>query len=865
MKDLQTKKASSFISNFFNLKLKIQMTILLSVLVTFFMIAGFLTDRSLSRVMVNGEAYKSIISTKDLEADILPPPAYLLESWQVALEMVAIKNQPLQPLIIKGNKLSKDFNDRLNYWESTTKNPEMHEVIEKKLRPTGEEFLRIRDNVFIPAVRSGDAKSIDAALSKLETAYLKHRDAVDELVTLSDQDAKNTEAGVAAMMSKEKIDSLLITVAVFALTLIGMFTIVSNVTRQLGGEASQALKTAKGISKGNFETDSNQKNQSADSVIGSLAVASQKLVEIDYAMAKMEEDHKKGNIDSYIDISKFEGAYREIAVGINRMASNYVDIITKSTECINYLAKGDFEKELEKFPGKLSLVNDGVEGLRFNIKSLIKDLQFMSDEHTKGNISVMMDPDKFDGDYRLVAIGVNEMVAEYIDENKTVMNCVAQFGNGDFSATIKEYPGEKAFINKSIKKISSSLSSIIESVKWVSAEHEKGNIDMDLHAHLFKGDFSRLAQSVNAMMAGLIEMNQKSMAVVKAFGEGDFNAPLEQFNGKKVFINEIIEKVRSNLKALNEDAQMLSKAARDGQVNVRADANRHQGDFRKIVEGVNQTLQTIVDPIIVVKMSADAINTAAKEISKGNADLSRRTEDQASSLEKTAASMEELASTVQQNAENAKQANQLAMAASGIAIKGGEVVGKVVNTMSIINESARKIEDIISVIDGIAFQTNILALNAAVEAARAGEQGRGFAVVAGEVRSLAQRSANAAKEIKDLISDSVNKTSEGTALVENAGKTMEEVVNSVKRVTDIIGEIAAASIEQSSGINQVNEAVTRMDDVTQQNTALVEEAAAAAESLMEQAEQLFETVNVFNLDGSANNSFDPINAKAVNY
>ncbi len=865
MKDLQTKKASSFISNFFNLKLKIQMTILLSVLVTFFMIAGFLTDRSLSRVMVNGEAYKSIISTKDLEADILPPPAYLLESWQVALEMVAIKNQPLQPLIIKGNKLSKDFNDRLNYWESTTKNPEMHEVIEKKLRPTGEEFLRIRDNVFIPAVRSGDAKSIDAALSKLETAYLKHRDAVDELVTLSDQDAKNTEAGVAAMMSKEKIDSLLITVAVFALTLIGMFTIVSNVTRQLGGEASQALKTAKGISKGNFETDSNQKNQSADSVIGSLAVASQKLVEIDYAMAKMEEDHKKGNIDSYIDISKFEGAYREIAVGINRMASNYVDIITKSTECINYLAKGDFEKELEKFPGKLSLVNDGVEGLRFNIKSLIKDLQFMSDEHTKGNISVMMDPDKFDGDYRLVAIGVNEMVAEYIDENKTVMNCVEQFGNGDFSATIKEYPGEKAFINKSIKKISSSLSSIIESVKWVSAEHEKGNIDMDLHAHLFKGDFSRLAQSVNAMMAGLIEMNQKSMAVVKAFGEGDFNAPLEQFNGKKVFINEIIEKVRSNLKALNEDAQMLSKAARDGQVNVRADANRHQGDFRKIVEGVNQTLQTIVDPIIVVKMSADAINTAAKEISKGNADLSRRTEDQASSLEKTAASMEELASTVQQNAENAKQANQLAMAASGIAIKGGEVVGKVVNTMSIINESARKIEDIISVIDGIAFQTNILALNAAVEAARAGEQGRGFAVVAGEVRSLAQRSANAAKEIKDLISDSVNKTSEGTALVENAGKTMEEVVNSVKRVTDIIGEIAAASIEQSSGINQVNEAVTRMDDVTQQNTALVEEAAAAAESLMEQAEQLFETVNVFNLDGSANNSFDPINAKAVNY
>jgi methyl-accepting chemotaxis protein len=205
-------------------------------------------------------------------------------------------------------------------------------------------------------------------------------------------------------------------------------------------------------------------------------------------------------------------------------------------------------------------------------------------------------------------------------------------------------------------------------------------------------------------------------------------------------------------------------------VTVRADASAHQGDFRKVVEGVNATLETIVAPIIIVKEAAETINTAAGEISSGNNDLSSRTEQQASSLEETAASMEELASTVKQNAENAKQANQLAMAASGVAIKGGDVVGQVVMTMANINESARKIEDIISVIDGIAFQTNILALNAAVEAARAGEQGRGFAVVAGEVRNLAQRSASAAKEIKELITDSVSKTTEGTAQVENAGK-----------------------------------------------------------------------------------------------
>jgi methyl-accepting chemotaxis protein len=213
--------------------------------------------------------------------------------------------------------------------------------------------------------------------------------------------------------------------------------------------------------------------------------------------------------------------------------------------------------------------------------------------------------------------------------------------------------------------------------------------------------------------------------------------------------------------------------------------------------------------------------------------------------------MEQLASTVKQNAENAKQANQLAAAASGVAVKGGEVVGQVVNTMSDINASAKKIEDIISVIDGIAFQTNILALNAAVEAARAGEQGRGFAVVAGEVRNLAQRSASAAKEIKELITNSVSKTAQGTAQVETAGKTMQEIVNSVQRVTDIMGEIAAASIEQSAGIDQVNNAITSMDEVTQQNAALVEEAAAAAESLVDQAVGLLDTVSAFKLSGGS--------------
>ena len=268
------------------------------------------------------------------------------------------------------------------------------------------------------------------------------------------------------------------------------------------------------------------------------------------------------------------------------------------------------------------------------------------------------------------------------------------------------------------------------------------------------------------------------------------------------------------------------------------------GQLMLALKDMNESLKKIVSE---VRSGTEAIGSGTKEIASGNADLSQRTEEQASSLEETASSMEELTSTVKQNAENAKQANQLAMGASTVAVKGGQVVSEVVTTMSSINESSKKIVDIIGVIDGIAFQTNILALNAAVEAARAGEQGRGFAVVASEVRNLAQRSAAAAKEIKALIGDSVDKVGAGTKLVDEAGKTMEEIVNSVKQVTAIMSEITAASQEQSAGIEQVNQAIMQMDEVTQQNAALVEEAAAAAEAMQEQAQHLTQTVGVFKL------------------
>ncbi|WP_371867292.1 methyl-accepting chemotaxis protein [Duganella lactea] len=289
-------------------------------------------------------------------------------------------------------------------------------------------------------------------------------------------------------------------------------------------------------------------------------------------------------------------------------------------------------------------------------------------------------------------------------------------------------------------------------------------------------------------------------------------------------------------------------ASGDLDVHLQIDSKDEIGLVLHSLNNISHKLSGVVGQ---VRRGAEQITAASREIAQGNLDLSQRTEEQASSLEETAASMEQLSSAVSQNADNAAQANQMAQAASGIAVKGGAVVAQVVDTMGSITDSSRKIADIISVIDGIAFQTNILALNAAVEAARAGEQGRGFAVVASEVRTLAQRSATAAKEIKELIDDSVAKVEVGSKQVEQAGTTMQEVVDSVRRVTDIMAEISSASEEQRVGIGQVHEAVTQMDQVTQQNAALVEEAAAAAQALQDQAHELEEVVQLFKLGSNA--------------
>ncbi len=414
----------------------------------------------------------------------------------------------------------------------------------------------------------------------------------------------------------------------------------------------------------------------------------------------------------------------------------------------------------------------------------------------------------------------------------------------------------KAGYTKELSDLLNSLSNVSETglndVTRVATALANGDLSQKITKD-YPGVFGQTKNGVNSTVDSLTKVVAEIQAIVEAAAvHGDFSIKMDM-NGKQGYtktlselLNQLSDVTDTGLRDVMRVAESLANA--DLTQTITKD---YPGLFGQTGAGVNTTVDNLKKLVDEIKVSVDSIGTASKEIASGNTDLSQRTEEQASSLEETAASMEELTSTVKQNAENARQANQLAQTASTVAEKGGSVVQQVVGTMSSINESSRKIVDIISVIDGIAFQTNILALNAAVEAARAGEQGRGFAVVAAEVRNLAQRSAAAAKEIKTLIGDSVDKVDVGTKLVDDAGKTMEEIVNAVKRVTDIMSEISAASAEQSQGIEQVNQAITQMDEVTQQNAALVEEAAAAAESLEEEAQNLTRSIGVFKMDNSS--------------
>jgi methyl-accepting chemotaxis protein len=472
-----------------------------------------------------------------------------------------------------------------------------------------------------------------------------------------------------------------------------------------------------------------------------------------------------------------------------------------------------------------------------------------------------------------------------------------RIGAGDLSSPDAAASNdESGQLLRAMQQMQRRLHEVISAQREMAARHDAGAISYRMDAQRFPGEYGRMVADTNALVDAHVQTQLRITEVMGRYAIGDLSQDIAPYPGEKAAITAAMQQAKRNLHAINVQIQALAEAAGAGDFAHRGQPEKFEYAFRTMVENLdtmmataddnlakfsallrriaagdltvrmtgdfhgvfaamrddaNSTVRRLTDIVANIQRTTNSIGFAAEDIARGNQELARRSEQQAANLEQTAASMEELTSTVKQNAEHAQSANQLASGAADVTTQGRDVVGQAVETMNGIEAASRRIADIIAVIDGIAFQTNILALNAAVEAARAGEQGKGFAVVAAEVGTLAHRASGAAKEIKALIDDSVQRVSHGAVLVHKAGATMDQVAASVQRVTDIMGHISAASREQASGIAQVNQTIARMDETTQQNVALVEEASTAARALEDQAAQLTEAVEVFKVGAHA--------------
>jgi methyl-accepting chemotaxis protein len=471
-------------------------------------------------------------------------------------------------------------------------------------------------------------------------------------------------------------------------------------------------------------------------------------------------------------------------------------------EVAQRVSAGDLSSDIELKRGDQSSILHAMQEMMQRLRRFEAAQRELAHRHKEGGISHRIATSDLPGSFGSMAAQINEIVAQHIGVSSRVVAVVQGYAHGDFSDELEELPGEYAATTAALGGVKQSFQAINAEVLRLAESAARGDFTTRGDASAFQNDFARLVVALN----GLMEISDRGLA----------------------------------------DLSRVLTAIADGNLAVRIDSGL-EGTFAQVEDDARRTIEQLRTVVTSIRQGTESINTAAREMAQGNHDLSARTEQQAANLEETASSMEQLMAAVRQNAQSANEANQLTSNAAKVAQKGGAVVGDVVETMDSISQSARKIAEIIGVIDGIAFQTNILALNAAVEAARAGEQGRGFAVVATEVRALAQRSSAAAREIKDLIEDSVSKVNAGSTQVNLAGATMREIMASVQSVKDIMAAIAAASTEQSAGIAQVTQAVGQMDETTQQNAALVEEAAAAAGSVEQQARQLVESVAVFRL------------------
>ncbi|WP_371324358.1 cache domain-containing protein [Dechloromonas sp. ZY10] len=556
------------------------------------------------------------------------------------------------------------------------------------------------------------------------------------------------------------------------------------------------------------------------------------------------------------------------AVSLIRDLSRSIKLVVEATD---KLAEGDFDHAADvELSNEMGAILASTRHVQHSLQAMRSSVNQLTDAALAGQLATRADAEAQHGGFRDVVAGFNATLDAVIGPLNVAASYVDRISHGDIPPRISDqYRGDFNTLKNNLNTCIDTLQSLIAEMNRMSTAHDAGDIDVRIDEAAFQGAYRTMAQGVNEMVFGHIAVKKKAMACIREFGEGNMDAPLESFPGKKRFINETIEQVRDNIKALVTDANRLSAAAVAGRLETRADANRHRGDFRRIVEGVNGTLDAVVTPIHDVQRvmagmaqgdmtarirqpyqgdfatlkdaingtlerlsgtiaqivtASDALSNAAGQVSSTAQSLSQSAAQQASSVEETSASLEQMTASVAHNTDNANVTDKMAARAAEEAAEGGREVGKTVDAMKLI---AGKI----GIIDDIAYQTNLLALNAAIEAARAGDHGKGFAVVAAEVRKLAERSQVAAQEIGELAGNSVK-------LAERAGSLLHNMVPAIQKTSDLVQEIASASQEQSTGVDQINRAMSMLNNATQQNAAASEELAATAEELGGQAAQL---------------------------
>ena len=600
-----------------------------------------------------------------------------------------------------------------------------------------------------------------------------------------------------------------------------------------------------------------------------------------------------GNFDVRIDTDAVGGFFKQLGEHINSMTSTAGQSLTSISCALARISEGDLAQPIDgNHQGTYGQVQANVETVRTNLLQLIDDMKETHRATAAGHLDHRPDATRHRGDYRVIVEGINSSLDASVGPLSVAAKHLAEIAQGKLPEPItQQYSGDFGIMDN-INVCIGAISGLLEGLNHMSAEHDKGDIDVVMDVAKFQNDFATVARGINDMVAGHIAVKKKAMACVAEFGKGNFEAALERFPGKKAFINDTIEQVRTNLQALIEDADMLALAAVEGRLDTRADASRHQGDFRRIIEGVNNTLDCVIRPLHAlgsavealgrndmsaelvgefhgdfarIKASFDAalagindtlfqivdavdqVGQSSEQLSAASQSMATTSQEQAASVEEVTSSLTETDSQVKANTDNANTANQLVISTSDAASNGQLKMQGMMDAMSAINLASQKIAKIIKVIDEIAFQTNLLALNAAVEAARAGQHGRGFAVVAQEVRNLAGRSAKAARETAEMIEDSVKRVSEGVSIAKETSESLNLIVTNVVKVKDLVAEIATASNEQSRGVSQINIAMGQVGTAAQASSQQAEELATASAELSGIAGRMREEVRRFKL------------------